>query len=707
MAPQRKKLIEPASNEPYLKSHPEAGTIIVDRPGEPLSKSWFEQAPGRVSKGRGVAAVHETDSSEVAQTLAGAPQRPEDPEVLQVIERQHRVSEVAAGRNRAAPLTTDAPAPVETLLPSRLHQFAAPGGAGVMPSAGRGGSWREAFMRFPREADGTVSVGNFVRTLKDLAGQGGATSADGRPGSTVIRDADVSRIVELVDPTGSGAVSFARFARAFAHATADEPASRSLQVVGNIATGSTRARAPATPLDADATTSASLAASASLGRSGRSTAPRAKASRVDEDPSEGGDERRSSAGGGGVGPDEDGGDRGAGETLRLESSSGVPASTAAPRFLRGSTGPLLTVAESADSGGPTTRRLAGLSRDITTRMHQVFGTHPSAFRKMFMRFSRTADGTAGVADVAKGLRQAGLPAVSETDVAALLGVGDAQARVSYDAFAHAVALTALTGRPPAAHHAAAAEEVQRARALGASSLQQPPVGDEPRREGAPAAGARLQPDYYGGNDAAAQQAGGVSSYEAATAAYSVPTESVLLLANTPAAQPHVQMASSSMVEIMRDPLLTAPPPPGEEPLPSPLDASTLGATAAAAAGSSIAVGAAGLASPLRVSRHIGMTIDGDKRHFEGVGAVAPIVPPTTAAQATASARRPPAPPEQVLTADALQVRGAWWRVSCPGKSAAPPGSPPLVCSACAGSSRYGAARSRTPSCAWTASATRS
>jgi hypothetical protein len=88
------------------------------------------------------------------------------------------------------------------------------------------------------------------------------------------------------------------------------------------------------------------------------------------------------------------------------------------------------------------------------------------------------------------------------------------------------------------------------------------VGDEPRREDAPAAGARQHPEYYG---AAEQQQRSAQADEAAAAAFSVPTESVLLLANTPAAQPHVQLASASMVEILRDPLLTAPPPPSADP----------------------------------------------------------------------------------------------------------------------------------------------
>lgn len=633
---QRKKLLTPAANESYLKSHPEAGTVILDRPGEPLSKSWFEQAPGRTSKGRVAAPLIATSSAAVAETLAGPAQGPEDPETLQVIERQHRVAEITAGRGRAEPLTTDAPAPIESHLPARLHQFAAPSGAGPMPSAGRGGSWREAFMRFPREADGTVSVDNFVRTLTKLAGHGGATSADGRTGATQIRDADVARIVDLVDPTGSGAVTFARFAKAFAQAASDAPAARSLQLEGaGVRTHNRTARLPAPPATPGAAAAATSRAAASVGGGGDDAW---SASARDEDPS---------GGGGGVAPEEDGGDRGTGDTLR-RASADAPAPSASSsqprRFLRGTSGPLLTAADSSDSAAPTTRRLAGLSRDITSRMHQIFGTHPSAFRKMFMRFARTADGTAGVGDVAKGLRQAGLPGVSDTDVAALLGVSDAQQRVSYDGFAHAVALTALTGRPPAAHHAAAAEEVARARALGATALQQTPVGDEPRREDAPAAGARQHPEYYG---AAEQQQRAAHADEAAAAAFSVPTESVLVLANTPAAQPHVQLASASMTEILRDPLLTAPPPPGEVQLPAPAEERGGGE-------GPLALGAAGLASPLRVSRHVGMTTEGDKRHFEGVGAGAPISPPQSAAQATRAAHRPPAPPEQVLTADALQ-----------------------------------------------------
>jgi len=158
-------------------------------------------------------------------------------------------------------------------------------------------------------------------------------------------------------------------------------------------------------------------------------------------------------------------------------------------------------------------------------MHQIFGTNPSAFRKMFMRFSRTRT-TAAVADVARAA-QFGLPNVHESDVAALLGVSDAQQRVTYDSFAHAVALTALTA--PARGAPRAAQEVQRARALGSAAQPQPPVGTSRAARGPPLRARANSPS----TTAAAAPRPAEQAEGAAAAAYSVPTESMLLLASTP------------------------------------------------------------------------------------------------------------------------------------------------------------------------------
>jgi len=129
------------------------------------------------------------DSSEVTQTLAGPAQRAEDPEVLEVIERQRRVNDVAAGRGRAAPLTTDAPRRSRRTS-QRAFTSSRRRGRGRHALGGAGRVLEGGLHALPAKADGTVSVDNFVHTLKQLAGHGGATSADGRPGATVIQDAD-------------------------------------------------------------------------------------------------------------------------------------------------------------------------------------------------------------------------------------------------------------------------------------------------------------------------------------------------------------------------------------------------------------------------------------------------------------------------------------------------------------------------------------
>lgn len=85
------------------------------------------------------------------------------------------------------------------------------------------------------------------------------------------------------------------------------------------------------------------------------------------------------------------------------------------------------------------RRAGVLRRRINDRVQQLFGSDGSSLRRLYRKFQRGSDGTAQVADVAKGLRAVGVT-VSDSDVQLILGGSDAAAgtRVSFDGFCRGV-----------------------------------------------------------------------------------------------------------------------------------------------------------------------------------------------------------------------------------------------------------------------------
>jgi len=83
----------------------------------------------------------------------------------------------------------------------------------------RTSTWRDAFARFPRQADGSVRTHDFVATLSKLAAatagdapNGAGTVGAGAAAKTLSAE-ELSRVASLVDPDRTGVVTFPTFAK--------------------------------------------------------------------------------------------------------------------------------------------------------------------------------------------------------------------------------------------------------------------------------------------------------------------------------------------------------------------------------------------------------------------------------------------------------------------------------------------------------------
>jgi len=455
-----------------LVATPDTLMDIVHRPGDRLAFGEVDPPVGKARTGR---TIGNLDSGATWHVFDGPQSVPPAADELARTARLHRVGDVLAGRNRGVPLSTDAEAPVAERV------------AGAVVA--RSTSWRDAFGKFPREVDGSVSVPNFVSTLRSLS----AVSSDRR-----LSDAELARIASLVDPAGTGTVNFATFASTFSSVVADRPERVSLAVDG---TGADRTHTSATyihpptrraaaPPPPPPTTTASTLRAAAVAATPRTPAatPRGPPPSVDGDARSeaGGDDGAavvgadrtlrvvpptptlaltalagSRTGGSGFGGSGSGGaspeaaltpravTADAAGTAR---SASVPARTTAEAhsFRRGKVATAAPVATAAAPVTDTDRAVMSLSRSVLQRVTQMFGSQPSSLRKLFLRVPRTRDGSASVADVATTLADAGVPGVTVDTVASLLGTPAAASAtaplVSYDAFARAIATATLTGR---------------------------------------------------------------------------------------------------------------------------------------------------------------------------------------------------------------------------------------------------------------------
>jgi len=277
--------------------------------------------------------------------------------------------------------------------------------------AARARSWQNAFRRFPRQGDGSVSVASLVSTLQRMASAvaarpASASSTAAPPASTGLSAADADSIVRLVDPDGTGSVSFHKFAAVFS-----ESAPSASQPYSGL-----EARVDGSGADRTHTRGAFIQspAAAKAVEGGREADPPAPGASVAGLPS--------------------------GRRSRV------------PGILRAAAPPLLRASDSLLPAD--TRRLAALSQAVVDRAGALFGSGPSSLRRLYSaKVPLARDGSATVADVAATLRRLGVASARDEDVAALLlssseasggrngeeAPGPAGARVTYDGLARALA----------------------------------------------------------------------------------------------------------------------------------------------------------------------------------------------------------------------------------------------------------------------------
>jgi hypothetical protein len=77
----------------------------------------------------------------------------------------------------------------------------------------RASTWREAFARFPRQADGSVRTEDFMATLSKLAAATTGGAGAGAGYAKTLSGAELSRVAAIVDPDRTGVVTFPTFAK--------------------------------------------------------------------------------------------------------------------------------------------------------------------------------------------------------------------------------------------------------------------------------------------------------------------------------------------------------------------------------------------------------------------------------------------------------------------------------------------------------------